>query len=644
VCGIVGVVQLGEHVDRGSVVRARDLLAYRGPDGCGLWEARIGDARVTFGHRRLSIIDLSSAGAQPMLLSENGVARPAAAVDDPCRFALTYNGEIYNYLELRDELRSLGHRFSSDSDTEVLLAAYAQWGTACLERLNGMFAFAIWDHARRRLFCARDRFGEKPLHFVCDQRSRVFAFASEMKTLMAMGLASPTFDERALFRYFAYGEQAGVPQTIWRDVRRLLAAHAMEVHVEGEALKVRAFRYWDVHPDEPIQEHEGEALRQFRDLFRSSVTLRLRADVPLGTSLSGGLDSTSVLCQIKELGAQAGQKAFTARMNNSVFDESGIVARLLADVGIPGHAVAPTGSSFLEHADRLFFHQEEPFPSTSMFASYLVHRLARQHGVTVLLDGQGADEYLAGYAHYPALVLSTLARRGRFRTWWRERRALRRRTGVDPVPIRAATMLWIASLTRSPRMLVIDHLRDISHVSPDMRETFGGEGPRTLPIGASALKTRLYADLMLGHLQELLRYTDRNSMAHSREVRLPFLDHRLVEFCLRLPDRFLYRDGESKWILRKSLRGLVPNAILDRRDKIGFTTPWSEWWSDASVGPLLLERLDDACRALQPLLSTTPPAPGSPAALDVMALGSMQGSLRQYSAETAAARVPAAVT
>lgn len=633
-CGIAGIVQFGDRVARESLLRARDLMTYRGPDADGMWEGMSGEVRVSLAHRRLSIIDLSCAGGQPMVLPERGMARPASASDGQPRFALTYNGEVYNYRELRAELQSFGHRFSSDSDTEVLLVAYAQWGPACLERLNGMFAFAIWDNARRTLFCARDRFGEKPFHFTFDRHSQVFGFASEMKTLMAMGLASATFDERALFRYFAYGEQAGVVQTIWSGVSRLPAAHALEVRADGDTLQLRTYRYWDVDPDDLLEENEERAKASFRELFRSSVSLRLRADVPVGTSLSGGLDSTSVLCQIKALGAEGGQKAFTARMQDFSLDESDIVASLTAQIGVPGYTITPTGASFLAHADRLFFHQEEPFPSTSMFASYLVHGLAKQHGVTVLLDGQGADEYLAGYPHYPALVLSSLARRGRFAEWRRERSALKRRTGVDPVPLRAAIRLWMTSRGKPIRTLLVDHERDISHVSAHLSDAYGREGPRTARIGRSALKTRLYTDLMLGHLQELLRYTDRNSMAHSREVRLPFLDHRLVEFSLRLPERFLYRNGESKWILRASLRGLVPDEILDRRDKIGFATPWADWWSDPGVGETLRERLSDSHRVLQPWLASEPPVPGSAASLDVLALASMLTSMRQHAGGT----------
>jgi asparagine synthase (glutamine-hydrolysing) len=502
-----------------------------------------------------------------------------------------------------------------------------------------MFSFALWDAESGRLFCARDRFGEKPFHYAFDPRRGVFAFASEIKTLMALGLAMPTFDERALFRYFAFGEQAGVPQTIWAGVERLLAGHALEVRADRQRVTMRTYRYWDVDPDDEHVADERSAQQEFRDLFRSSVALRLRSDVPVGTSLSGGLDSTSVLCQIKELGTLHGQKAFTARMEDPAMDESGIVKGLLSDVGIPGHVVTPTGSMFLEQSDRLFFHQEEPYPSTSMFASYLVHGLAKANAITVLLDGQGADEYLAGYAHYPALVLVNLAKRGRFRRWWLERRALRARVGTDPVPWRAAALLWMRSMSNGAGTLLIDQQRDTSHLSSAFRAAHAHELPRSIPIGKSALKTRMYADLMLGHLQELLRYTDRNSMAHSREVRLPFLDHRLVEFCLRLPETYLYRDGQSKWILRESLRGIVPSAILDRRDKVGFATPWARWWSEPAIGNVLRERLEDAQHVLDPWVENNRIKDGSPASLDVLALASMRRSFEQYRQNASAVMV-----
>ena len=626
-CGIAGIVRLGRRIGRGSVVRSRDLMSHRGPDGEGVWESEGDTPHVTLVHRRLSIIDLSPAGAQPMVLPENGPARPASSPGERPRFALTYNGEIYNYRELRAELQALGRRFTSESDTEVLLAAYAQWGHTMLARLNGMFAFALWDDASHRLFCARDRLGEKPFHFTFDARSQTFAFASEIKALIGMGLSAPAYDDRALFRYLAYGEQAGVEQTIWAGVRRLPAAHALVVEARDNEMRLRTYRYWDVNLDNLVEDDEERAKATFRDLFRSSVEIRLRADVPIGTSLSGGLDSSGVLCQIKELSATRGQKAFTARMEDPSLDESRIVAQLLADVGIPGYSVTPSGELFLRHIDRLFFHQEEPYPSTSIFASYLVHALAKEHGVTVLLDGQGADEYLAGYAHYPALVLSSFARRGQLIRWYRERRALKERTGGDPVPPRAALHLLVNSLRGQRAVMQIDQSREIKHLAPALVEAYGAEGPRTIPVGRSALKTRLYADLMLGHLQELLRYTDRNSMAHSREVRLPFLDHRLIEFCLGLPDRLLYRNGESKWILRSSLRGIVPDYVLDRRDKVGFATPWAQWWSDPGIGGELRGRLHESHRALRPWLGELAPEPGTSASLDVLALASMRESI-----------------
>jgi asparagine synthase (glutamine-hydrolysing) len=512
----------------------------------------------------------------------------------------------------------LGHAFSSTGDTEVLLAAYAEWGEECVERLNGMFSFAIWDRARRRLFGARDRFGEKPLHYVYDRRAGLFAFASEMKALFALGVAKPALDDRSLYRYLRFGEQAGVESTIWRNVRRLLPAHAFRVDIDDNDMRMHTWRYWNIDFSRVAHIRFDDSADRFRDLFADAVRLRLRSDVPVGTSLSGGLDSSSVLCQVKAIGAAAGQKAFTARMDDASLDEGPHVDFLLSAVGIPGHSVTPHASEFLQELDTLFFHQEEPFPATSIFASYLVNRLAREHGVTVLLDGQGADEYLAGYAHYPALLLSDLARR-RPAAWWNERRASKQRLGIDPVPPRAMFAIAAGLIDDGP--LLVDEIHGVEWLRGEFRDAHAHEQPRTLPRGPDALRTRLFADLTLGHLQELLRYADRNGMAFSREPRLPFLDHRLVELCATLPTDHLLSRGISKRVLRHAMRGVVPDAILDRTDKVGFATPWSRWWSGPSAAPLK-ERLNDCALALRDYVDVRGILPASREALVVLSLGS----------------------
>jgi asparagine synthase (glutamine-hydrolysing) len=638
-CGILGALHLGRDLDVELIERGRDTLRHRGPDGSGLWRAEIDDSvgEVILAHRRLSILDLTERADQPLLLDKNGAARAANPREvGGAELALLFNGEIYNYVELRSELSALGHGFRSSGDTEVLLRAYAEWGSSCVDRFNGMFAFAIWDRARRTLFCARDRFGEKPFYYVIDGASRTFAFASEAKGLIASGFETADLDPRAVYRYFRFGDQAGSEQTIWRGIRRLPPGHALSVVVKRDTFDVHMRRYWDIDIADQLDPSENAATEEFAQLFADSVRLRLRSDVPIGTSLSGGLDSSSVICEVKRLGAAAGQRAFTARMDDPRLDEGKYVQLLLDATGIPGVDVRPTARRLLDEFDRLYFHQEEPFPSTSLFASYLVHEAARANGVIVLLDGQGADEYLAGYAHYPAVVLADLARRGAWRSWWRERNALRERTGADPVPPRAFLHHLLRRGASGDTALAVDYDLEAGFLRADVLDRFREERPRTIARGPDALKSRLYADLMMGHLQELLRYTDRNAMAVSVEVRLPFLDHRLVEFCMRLPTSHLFRDGTSKRILRRATRGLVPDVILDRTDKVGFATPWTTWW-EGSLQTELASRLRDAEEVLSDFVRPNMVAPGSGAALGLMSVAASYTQLRALQTARAAA-------
>jgi asparagine synthase (glutamine-hydrolysing) len=631
-CGIVGLIDFREDGAKGRVERAGKLLSHRGPDDASIWVDRAGSEDVVLGHRRLSIIDLSCAGAQPMLQMADGAMRPTRSGDERARLALVYNGEIYNYLELREELRADGIQFTSTSDTEVLLAAYARWGEECLPRLNGMFAFAVWDTQRRRLFCARDRFGEKPFYYALDRQRGRFAFASEVKALIGLGAALANLNVHRVYRFMRFGEQSGVDETIWDGVHRLLPSSSLVLQVTGQNLELRTRRYWDVSVA-PTGPHDLQrAAAGFAELFRDSVRLRLRSDVPVGTSLSGGLDSSSVLCQIHALGAAADQKAFTARMNDPALDEGKHVDVVLSATGVAGFSVVPHAAEFLASFDDLAFHQEEPFETTSIFASYLVQRLARTHGVTVMLDGQGADEYLAGYAHYPAVILSDFARRGRFRAWHRERSAVKSSLRVDPVPWRAALQYWLASLgkrSNGASTLKVDMERDVSFLNPDIQQDFRHEEPRTVAVEGDALKARLYVDLMHGHLQELLRYADRNSMAASREIRLPFLDHRLVEYSLSLPSRFLLGDGTSKRVLREAMRGVVPLEILARRDKVGFVAPWASWWRQEPFATNLQLRLRDATEELGGLVDVRAVRPGSGVALAVLSLASARRQLSE---------------
>ena len=585
-CGILGALATCHPIEVGALQCGLDVMAHRGPDGSGVWERAAADAPfVALGHCRLAIIDLSDAGAQPM------------ACNDGQSF-ITFNGEIYNYRELMAELAGLGWRFESQSDTEVLLCAYRQWGPECVQRLNGMFAFAIWDEAKRELFAARDRFGEKPFHYVRDDRRGVLAFASEMKGLFAAGMAQVELNDAALQRYSETGILDGDRETIYRGIRRLPPAGALLVSVRDGNMDVREWTYW-TGLDGVRWDGRGDVVEQFRELFEDSIRLRLRADVPVGTSLSGGLDSAAVICTTQRIGAAGGQRAFSARMSDPRLDEGPYIHTILKQTGIQGHEIVPTHEELERLFLRMCFHQEEPFPATSMFAQFLVMRLAQQHGVTVLLDGQGADELLGGYHGYFRLRYGDLIRSGRWVAAQRELSAYAAlRSGQRAMSARGVGSAFLpARLDRRARILTNGNgfsqwwsgewraaLRD--DALPNGVEPYLGRFP-----------ARLRHDSLRGPLQELLRFGDRNSMAWSRELRQPFLDHRLAEFAYSLPPIWKISEGMTKVVLRRAMDGIIPDEISRRTDKLGYQAPLGQWLSQ-EMRPWVEDRLQAAEEAL----------------------------------------------
>jgi asparagine synthase (glutamine-hydrolysing) len=385
-CGIAGIISSGTGSERNVIESMTNSIAHRGPDGDGHWVSS--DGRAALGHRRLAIIDLSDGGRQPMFYAEG-------------RYTITFNGEIYNYLELREALEKEGVRFESASDTEVLLALFHKKKEKCLADLDGMFAFAIWDDVEKKLFCARDRFGEKPFYFAFHNDS--FYFASEMKALWKAGVPR-NVDERMLFNFLRDGyvyNPHDLSETFFRGITKLKAAHFFYISPEDKA--VRQERYWDLDPeaiDDSITQEQ--ACARFRELFDTSVERRLRADVPVGSSLSGGLDSTLIVCTIDKLRSGSGkrQATFSARFPGFAKDEGRYMELVIGRTNVEPHFVTPDDEGLAEELETLFHHQEEPFGSASIYAQYCVMRLAKQNNVTVLMDGQGADELLAGYHGY----------------------------------------------------------------------------------------------------------------------------------------------------------------------------------------------------------------------------------------------------
>jgi asparagine synthase (glutamine-hydrolysing) len=508
------------------------------------------------------------------------------------RYTVTLNGEIYNYVELREALTEKGHAFVSDSDTEVLLAAYSEYGISVLDKLDGMFAFAIWDEETQTLFCARDRFGEKPFfyHFV---PGKVFAFASEVKSLFAFG-APRRINNRMLFNYLAYDvveNPRAKSETFFEGVSKLEAAHYILIESGGE---VTSRRYWTV-PEINIDQRISfeSACERFRELLTQSVKRRLRSDVPVGTSLSGGLDSSSVLCTISGLlnGNGRGQKTFSARFHDKKLDE-GDYMRLAAEAaGARQYFAWPDARTLLEGLDELFYHQEEPFGGASVLAQWEVMKLAKRENVTVLLDGQGADETLGGYVHYfRPLFLGLYSRdRGRFREEVRAYEAIHKRRFASTARFRwEATRPSILRLLGSARRK-FSRPSYLAHLHPDFAAAYKTEPPPFTTYN-DLNETLRHATQGYG-LEKLLRFADRNSMAFSREVRLPFLSHELVEFLFTLPASYKISGGWTKRILRHAMEPVLPASITWRVEKLGFAPPQDQWMAEPETKELV-----DTCR------------------------------------------------
>lgn len=564
-CGISGVIGLGGNIV-GCMLAS---MVHRGPDGSGLW--RNETAGVVLGHRRLSILDLSEAGAQPM-------------VDTSEHFVLTYNGEIYNYLEVRAELAALGVSFRSHSDTEVLLEAYKQWGADCLRRLNGMFAFALYDDVRGTLFCARDRYGEKP--FLFGSGKGFFAFASEYKALLQHPGLSLDIDEWRLLRA-AHNASTGLDadrQTVFDDVQQLLPGEAMEVDVRS--LQYRIWRYWQVEPGEPRDVVDEQAVfDEFRELLIDSVRIRMRSDVPVGSCLSGGLDSSAIVCIARRLlGQDAEYHTFTGRFPGTAADEWSYASQVVEATGVRSHVVEPGVDGFLRELPEFVWANELPVGSSSQYAQWNVFRLAREHGVTVLLDGQGADETLGGYEQYFARYVEALREAGDTERLGRELPLIRKRYPLALTPSARALRDRLPFMVRhalSNRIGVGTNLMYGLHGEAARHVTRDNRLPR-LP-GFNPLANALMQDTFGRYLTTLLRYGDRNSMAHSREVRLPFCDYRIAELVARLPPELLMGEAQTKRLLRESMRGILPEGIRTRWNKQGFRPPQDLWFKSGDM-------------------------------------------------------------
>jgi asparagine synthase (glutamine-hydrolysing) len=550
-CGISGIIdRKNRPIDPALIERLSDLVIHRGPDDKGYYFG----SNFAFGHRRLSILDLTEHGHQPMVYQN--------------RYWITYNGEIYNYLELRTELESIGFMFQTRTDTEVILAAYTKWGVNCLHRFNGMWAFAIYDSVNEKLFIARDRFGVKPIYYMDTEDQ--FAFGSEIKQLLTLQL-SVHANRRLVIESLLTSFDGHTTETLFEGIKSLPQSHYGIYDLKAHTFKIE--RYYELKIDPTVGRLSmEEATFRFRELLEDSVSIRLRSDVRVGTCLSGGLDSSAISGIASQLYNFAEFERFTAIHAKSIDaerDESRH-ARAVADhFGMDLHVVAPGIADFVTTIDELVYTQEEPFGSPSMFMGWHVFRKAKELNCKVMLNGQGGDEALLGYERYFVAYLKSLS----LLRFLREMRAQARNSRLRLSDV----FMYYFYFTNAT--LRIQRLKHRSLIRQGIKD---GHDFTTVRKSADSFKNlddlQIFeiATLQLPHL---LRYEDRNSMRHSIETRLPFLDYRLVEFCISIRPELKIRDGWTKYVLRKAMEDKLPESITWRKDKFGFEAPERTWFN-----------------------------------------------------------------
>jgi asparagine synthase (glutamine-hydrolysing) len=615
-CGISGIVALnGRPVDLAVLQRMNDVQAHRGPDGEGFlvsWPESNGfcssfvrhtsqarsapPARVALGHRRLAILDLSDRGLQPMSAGASGAW-------------IVFNGEIYNHQQLRAELESRGRFFNTRTDTEVLLQSYLEWGTECLSHLDGMFAFAIWDGARGRLFCARDRLGVKPFYYAAPQDH--FIFASEIKGLLPFPTLDRSPDDDAVVGFLVHGNCDYRERTILREVRALPAAHALVLDISSRNLKL--WSYWTPAPKTDwIGLKDAERVELLRGLLLETTRSHLISDVRAGSCLSGGLDSSAVVGLIGKIWHEQPEAAsavgdrfhtFTSCYEYPELDERGYALDVARAVGATPSLVFPSPADFWDSFATMAWHQDMPFSGLSFYAQWRVMRAAKETGVKVMLDGQGGDEVFGGYAKFRYAYLASLLRAGRVGTMAQEAWAslLQRdayildiRRGYRYLPPGLRSLLGVDSLLQ--QVLRADWQTAVGSESTPATRWWRNAAGASGENSRSIVQTAQIEDILVDTLPLILRMEDRSSMAFSIEARVPLLDHHLVEFGLSLPDHQKIQGGFSKFAVREATRGLMPESVRLRRTKLGFAGA-DQRWLNGDLRPHVTELIGSQLRS-----------------------------------------------
>lgn len=600
-CGIVGCIKFDSSpIDVKLFQKMTDLIRHRGPDDEGylfintitnkfvvaggtdtpveLYQTSfpysptvnvydiMGDSfNIALSNRRLSILDPTIAGHQPLCNEDQTLW-------------IIYNGEVYNYKELRQQLQSIGYRFKSTTDTEVVLNAYAEWGVECLNHFNGMWGFCIWDSLKRKFFCARDRFGIKPFYYY--RNDNYLVFSSEIKSILELRVPKSP-NHQIIYDFLKFGVLDISDETFFSGIRKLPQGHQLIIDLDGN-LNIQ--RYWDLHVSNTIAGDKARSdyyKERFLELFNDSVKLRLRSDVPVGFCLSGGLDSSSIVCVANQLLSLPGepsnpskkQHTFSSCFDDKSFDEREYIAEVVAQTQVDSHYIFPTAEGFIKELDRLLWHQEEPFGGTSIYAQWKVMQKAHDEGIKVMLDGQGGDELLGGYRKFYIFYFIELLKNHKYFALSRELFKFLFSPGV------LKTFGLREGLRYSRVGRYLQKTDDLLNSFPS--ELINRDG---FKIGYSGdLGKRLKDDLFQFSIPVLLRYEDKNSSAHSIEARVPFLDYQLVEYIASLPLAQKMHMGWTKYILRQAMKNILPEKIRLRKSKLGFSVPEDYWFKHNTI-------------------------------------------------------------
>lgn len=553
-CGIAGVITENSDNINTIMLRAQDIQSHRGPDAQGIVVNSIQKWGIGLGHQRLSILDLSDSGNQPMIFAEG-------------KGILVYNGEVYNYKEIQVELKSLGYSFKSDSDTEVILAALHEWGIEkAITKFNGMWAFAWLDTERGKLFLSRDRAGVKPLFYYIHENE--LYFSSEIKTILEMVPNKFSLNYKVIGEYLIQSLLASSTETFFKGISRVPAAHFCEIDLRSENININFKPYWSIPTTSDDLYSENDMIEKVRELFFDSVKLRMRSDVPIGVLLSGGVDSSSIASVMNNLlGKNANLNILSAVSSDRRFDESPFIDVMSNYLQKPVHKVNLEfkPQQAIDYLEKVCWFNDEPVGSFSNVAHYLLMKQAKDLGITVILSGQGADELLCGYKKYLGFYIQYL---------FCNKRYVEATKIISQFYFRG-TVINQFSTSEAKRYLPSFFRPKELDVRGDSLQGFSSENVG-LGIGRT-VQDRQILDIQRFSVPVLTHYEDRMSMAWSREVRVPFLDYRLIETLVPLPIEMKLQNGWTKSIFRKAMEPYLPKEIVWRKDKQGFVNPQSEW-------------------------------------------------------------------